>query len=87
MPRRIIDISVALKAGIASDPPYMLPQISYLDHKAGAENFHQVFGVPIDQLPDSAGRRSRTSRSRRTTARISMRRITSIPPWITASPR
>ena len=55
MPRRIIDISVALKAGIASDPPYMLPQISYVDHKAGAENFHQVFGVPIDQLPDGAG--------------------------------
>jgi len=55
MPRRIIDISVVLKAGIASDPPYMLPQISYQDHKAGAENFHQVFGVPIDQLPDRAG--------------------------------
>src|SRR2546430_7928537 len=55
MPRRIIDISVALKAGIASDPPYMLPQISYLDHTAGAENFHQVFGVPINQLPDGAG--------------------------------
>ena len=43
MPRRIVDISVALKAGIASDPPYMLPSISYLDHKAGAENFMQVF--------------------------------------------
>ncbi len=55
MARRIVDISVALKAGIASDPPYMLPQISYVDHKAGAENFHQVFGVPIDQLPDGAG--------------------------------
>ena len=39
MPRRIIDISVALKAGIASDPPYMLPQINYLDHNAGALNF------------------------------------------------
>ena len=55
MPRRIVDISVALKAGIVSDPPYMLPQITYVDHKAGAENFHQVFGVPIDQLPDGAG--------------------------------
>ena len=55
MPRRIIDISVALKAGIASDPPYMLPQISYVDHKAGAENFHQVFGVPVKDLPDAAG--------------------------------
>src|SRR5437016_3517612 len=55
MPRRIIDISVALKGVIASDPPYMLPSINYVDHKAGAENFHQVFGVPIDQLPDGAG--------------------------------
>jgi kynurenine formamidase len=55
MPRRIIDISVALKAGIASDPPYMLPKIDYVDHKAGAENFHQVFGVPVKDLPDSAG--------------------------------
>ena len=56
MPRRIIDISVALKAGIASDPPYMLPSISYLDHKAGADNFVQVFpGLKREQLPDHAG--------------------------------
>src|SRR3954467_1303828 len=55
MPRRIVDISVALKAGTASDPPYMLPQISYVDHKAGAENFHHVFGVPVKDLPDGAG--------------------------------
>ena len=55
MPRRIVDISVALKAGIVSDPPYMLPQISYLDHEAGAQNFMQVFGVRKDQLPDGAG--------------------------------
>ena len=27
MARRIVDISVALKAGIASDPPSMLPEI------------------------------------------------------------
>src|SRR5436190_2152253 len=55
MPRRLIDISVALKAGIVSDPPYMLPQITYLDHNAGAENFIQVFGLKRDQLPDGAG--------------------------------
>src|SRR5262249_19314472 len=55
MPRRIVDISVALTAGIASDPPYMLPSITYLDHKAGADNFVQVFGVRRDQLPDGAG--------------------------------
>ena len=55
MPRRIVDISVALKAGIVSDPPYMLPQINYVDHAAGALNFMQVFGVRKDQLPDGAG--------------------------------
>jgi len=55
MPRRIVDISVALKAGIVSDPPYMLPQINYLDHTAGAQNFMQVFGVKREQLPDGAG--------------------------------
>ena len=31
MARRIIDISVALKSGIASDPPRSLPEIEYLD--------------------------------------------------------
>src|ERR1043165_10035150 len=55
MTRRIVDISVALKAGIVSDPPYMLPQINYVDHAAGAVNFMQVFGVRKDQLPDGAG--------------------------------
>src|SRR5262245_49666368 len=56
MARRIIDISVALKAGIASDPPYMLPSINYLDHNAGAESFVQVFpGLRREQLPDGAG--------------------------------
>ena len=55
MARRIVDISVALKAGIVSDPPYMLPQINYLDRTAGAQNFMQVFGVKRDQLPDGAG--------------------------------
>jgi kynurenine formamidase len=55
MPRRIVDISVALKAGIVSDPPYMLPQITYLDHNAGALNFMAVFGLARDQLPDGAG--------------------------------
>ncbi len=32
---RIVDLSVALKAGIASDPPNMLPSIEYRDHKEG----------------------------------------------------
>ena len=85
MPRRIIDISVALKAGIASDPPYMLPSISYLDHKAGAENFVQVFpGLKREQLPDQAGPAVENV-AISTHNGISTRRIISIRPWTTAS--
>jgi len=53
---RIIDLSVALKAGIASDPPYMLPSIEYIDHREGAKQFTQVFpGLKVEQLPDGEG--------------------------------
>ncbi len=56
MPRRIIDISVALKAGIASDPPSMLPKIAYLDHDQGANELVQHFpGLGKEQLPDGKG--------------------------------
>jgi kynurenine formamidase len=53
---RIIDLSVALKAGIASDPASMLPRIDYLDHKAGAKEFTAWFpGLKAEQLPDGEG--------------------------------
>ena len=52
MPRRIIDISVSLQAGIASDPPQMAPQIEYLDHHATAPGLAAFFGVPVEALPD-----------------------------------
>ncbi len=56
MPRRIIDISVALKAGIASDPPMMLPQIDYVDHRQSAAQVASMFpGLREDQLPDGEG--------------------------------
>ena len=56
MARRIIDLSVALKGGIASDPPSMLPSITYSDHKAGAQEFMQFFpGLRAEQLPDGQG--------------------------------
>ena len=51
MPRRLIDISVPLKAGIASDPPHMLPQIEYLDHHQTAPQMAEYMGVRVDQLP------------------------------------
>ncbi len=52
MPRRLIDISVALKTGILSDPPHMLPAIEYLDHHQTAPAMAEYMGVRVDQLPD-----------------------------------
>lgn len=53
---RIVDLSVALKAGIASDPPSMLPRIKYLDHHDGAKEFMAWFpGLKAEQLPDGEG--------------------------------
>ena len=52
MTRRIVDISVPLKAGIASDPPHMLPEIDYLDHHDTAPAMAEYFGVGVDALPD-----------------------------------
>lgn len=52
MARKLIDISVALQAGIASDPPRALPQIEYLDHHATAPAIAEFFDIGVDQLPD-----------------------------------
>lgn len=51
MPRRIVDISVSLKAGIASDPPHMLPEIDYVDHHMSAPAMAEYMGVPVSALP------------------------------------
>jgi kynurenine formamidase len=51
MPRRIIDLSVPLEAGIKSDPPVMLPKINYVDHKTGFEVLGPMFpGLKIEQM-------------------------------------
>ena len=52
MPRRLIDISVPLKAGIKSDPPHSLPKIEYMDHHMTAPAMAEYMGVRVDQLPD-----------------------------------
>ena len=49
---RLIDISAPLRAGIASDPPDMLPEIVYLDHHATAPRIAEYFGVRITDLPE-----------------------------------
>ena len=54
--RRLIDLSVALTAGIASDPPQMLPEIAYEEHDEGAQMFCAMFpGLRPEQLPEGKG--------------------------------
>jgi len=56
MARRLIDISVALEAGIASDPPIMLPEIDYRTHADTAEQVVGFFpGMRRDELPGGEG--------------------------------
>ncbi|KAJ56336.1 cyclase [Actibacterium mucosum KCTC 23349] len=56
MPRRFIDISVALEAEIASDPPIMLPEIEYFNHADTAQQVMDFFpGLSRDALPGGEG--------------------------------
>jgi kynurenine formamidase len=56
MPRRFVDISVALDDRIASDPIGHLPQIAYLDHHATAANMVSFFpGLEVADLPGGEG--------------------------------
>lgn len=56
MPRRIVDISVALQSGIASDPPMMLPEIDYVTHAESAPLVASMFpGLRPAQLPEGEG--------------------------------
>jgi len=56
MARRFVDISVALDDQIASDPPGHLPQITYLDHHATAQDMVSFFpGLEVDALPGGEG--------------------------------
>lgn len=53
---RIVDLSVPLKAGIASDPPGHLPSIEYIDHRTSAAEVVAAYpGMTVDQLPDGEG--------------------------------
>ncbi|MEN8832312.1 cyclase family protein [Pacificibacter sp.] len=55
MSRKIIDLSVSLTDQVVSDPPGLGPKITYVDHKAGAAEFSQFFGLPEGVLRDDAG--------------------------------
>ncbi|MDB5518625.1 MAG: putative cyclase, partial [Tardiphaga sp.] len=51
-PRRFIDISVPLQAGIKSDPPGLEPQIEYFGHKDALQEVQAMMGIGPDKLPD-----------------------------------
>ena len=52
MGKRFVDISVALRAGIASDPPSGVPRIEYRDHRQTAGSIAEYFGVSTAALPN-----------------------------------
>jgi len=56
MPRKFIDLSVALESDIASDPDIMLPEIEYYSHKDTASQVTGFFpGLETDDLPNGEG--------------------------------
>jgi kynurenine formamidase len=56
MPRKFVDISVPLEAGIVSDPDIMLPRIDYLDHRNTVAQIAGFFpGLGASDLPGGEG--------------------------------
>lgn len=56
MPRKIIDLSISIEAGLPSDPEMMIPQIDYFTHAQGADQMEFFFpGLKKDQLPNGLG--------------------------------
>ena len=48
---RIVDLSIPIEVGVPSDPPEMLPQIEYFDHKTSIPTYLSIFpGLREDQL-------------------------------------
>ena len=53
---KFIDLSVAIESGLPSDPPMMIPKITYIDHTLGAESMRAFFqGLTADDLPGGLG--------------------------------
>lgn len=56
MAKRILDLSVITEAGIPTDPPAMLANIRYVDHRGGAKELVEMFpGLSADALPGNEG--------------------------------
>ncbi|MBP7341410.1 MAG: cyclase family protein [Deltaproteobacteria bacterium] len=51
-----IDLSVAIESGLPSDPPTMIPKVTYIDHVLGAESMKPFFpGLTQSDLPGGLG--------------------------------
>lgn len=57
MGRRFVDLSITIEDGLPSDPPAMIPRITYMDHRAGAASMAEFFpGIdPEKDLPGGLG--------------------------------
>lgn len=54
--RRFVDLSISIEPALPSDPPVMIPQVTYVDHEQGAQQMTEFFpGVTKDQLPGGLG--------------------------------
>ncbi len=54
--QKIIDLSISIEADLPSDPPEMIPKVTYIDHSGGAEQMKAFFpGLEKDQLPEGLG--------------------------------
>ena len=53
---KFIDLSIPITTKVVSDPPVMLPQISYTDHSESWQQIALFFpGLTKDDLPDGEG--------------------------------
>ena len=56
MPRRFIDLSVALENDVAADPPGYGPKLKYVSHQEGAAHLAACFpALTVAELPEQQG--------------------------------
>ncbi len=54
--QKIIDLSISIESDLPSDPPEMIPKVTYIDHSGGAAQMKAFFpGLEKDQLPEGLG--------------------------------